>query len=218
MTEMPRMAVATAAFAAVHSLVASQPAKSLAARLVGEPKRNAGYRLFYNAQALATFALLLAYGGRLPSRTLYRVRGAAAGPFRVAQAAGLVWAWKAAREVGILRLAGVRNVRAYLRHEPVPNDPAAQGPERAEADGLTTAGPFRLSRHPLNLAPLPVFWLTPHLTTRRLAFNVAATTYLVLGSLHEEERLLALYGAEYEAYRRSGVPFYLPRRPPHATE
>jgi methanethiol S-methyltransferase len=41
---------------------------------------------------------------------------------------------------------------------------------RSKADGST----FRV-RHPLNFHAVPLFWLTPHLTTRRFAFNVAAT-------------------------------------------
>ncbi len=48
-----------------------------------------------------------------------------------------------------------------------------------------------------------------------VAFSALATVYLVAGSRHEEARLRAAYGAEYEAYRRSGVPFYWPRGAPH---
>jgi hypothetical protein len=48
------------------------------------------------------------------------------------------------------------------------------------------------------------------LTTNLLAFNSAATVYLVIGSLHEEARLREAYGEEYKAYLGSGVPFYLP--------
>ncbi len=52
------------------------------------------------------------------------------------------------------------------------------------------------------------------MTVRLLAFNAVATLYLVVGSIHEERRLLAAYGPAYAAYRRSGVPFYLPRPAP----
>lgn len=75
------------------------------------------------------------------------------------------------------------------------------------------AGPFRYSRHPLNVAPLPVFWLQPLMTTRLLGFNVVATMYLVLGSLHEERRLGRAYGARYRRYLEGGTPFYLLQRP-----
>lgn len=48
------------------------------------------------------------------------------------------------------------------------------------------------------------------MTTSLLAFNTAATVYLVVGSLHEEARLREAYGDEYDAYLGSGVPFYVP--------
>jgi methanethiol S-methyltransferase len=208
-----KLAAATAAFAAFHSLMASTEAKEVAARVLGRRRRDATYRMLYNAQAIVTFAMLVGYGSVLPKRTLYRARGPMVGLLRIAQIAGVGWALLAAREVGVLRLAGMSNFISFLRREPNPPGPAAQGPERLPDGRLSTGGPFRWSRHPFNLAPVPVFWCTPHLTTRRLAFNVVATVYLVLGSLHEERRLRSLYGSDYEAYRNCGIPFFLPFRP-----
>jgi protein-S-isoprenylcysteine O-methyltransferase Ste14 len=49
------------------------------------------------------------------------------------------------------------------------------------------------------------------MTTSLFAFNAAATVYLIIGSKHEESRLREAYGESYDAYRESGVPFYLPR-------
>lgn len=213
-----KVAVATAAFAVVHSLLASDAAKDAAARLVGRRRRDGLYRAFYNTQALATFGMLVAFINRMPSRTLYRQRGRVAVAMRVGQMLGLVWAYRAAREVGIARLAGLPNVVALAAGEPIPQGPAAQGPERHPSGALSTGGPFRWSRHPLNLAPIAVFWLTPHLTTRRLAFNAVATAYFVLGSVHEERRLRALYGDDYDAYLQGGAPFFLPRRPRAASQ
>lgn len=206
-----RIGLATVAWGVVHSLLASREAKTAVAQAVGPRRSDAVYRIFFNAQAIVTFALLLRYGSRLPAHTLYRVRGPAALLLHGTQAAGLAWLWLGAREVGVLRLAGITTLLGALHDASPPEPPAAQGPERGDDGTLTTGGPFRYSRHPLNLSPLPLFWLTPHMTTRRLAFNVVATAYLVLGSMHEERRLRAQYGDEYEAYRRSGVPFYLPR-------
>ena len=57
---------------------------------------------------------------------------------------------------------------------------------------------------------LPVLWATPHMTFRRLGFNLVATAYLAAGSFHEERRLARRYGEAYERYRRS-APFFVPR-------
>lgn len=48
------------------------------------------------------------------------------------------------------------------------------------------------------------------MTSTLFAFNIAATAYMVLGSIHEEARLKAAYGAEYDRYADSGVPFFVP--------
>jgi methanethiol S-methyltransferase len=113
---------------------------------------------------------------------------------------------------------GLRSLLAWARGEmPVPPEPEAQGPApvreplpgRLPSD-LRIRGPFKLTRHPLNLSPVPVFWLTPTMTVKRLAFNVAATLYMVLGSMHEETRLLAAYGKTYRRYQYSRVPFFWP--------
>lgn len=108
-------------------------------------------------------------------------------------------------------MTGIEGVIDVVRGAPAHPVPVAQGPELDEETGqLRIRGPFTISRHPLNLAPLVPFWLTPHLTTRRLAFNLVGTAYLILGSFHEERRLGAVYGEEYSRYRASSVPFYLP--------
>jgi protein-S-isoprenylcysteine O-methyltransferase Ste14 len=208
-----RAAAAVGAFALVHSALASRSAKRAAERIAGERGRDGWYRAAYNAQAVATFAALVAYVGRLPDRRLYDARGVLAGLLRAGQLAGLAYAAAALREVGLGPFAGATSLAAWAGARPqVPREPEGQGPAPApQGGGLRTTGPFAWSRHPLNFAPLPVLWLNPHMTVNLAVFNAATTLYLIAGSRHEEARLAAAYGADYEAYRRSGVPFYWPR-------
>jgi protein-S-isoprenylcysteine O-methyltransferase Ste14 len=206
-----KMGLATAAFAVVHSVLASQRAKKSAARWLGKGESDAFYRLFYIVQSLVTFGLLLWYGVSLPGRVLYEVRGPLVLLLRAGQALGLAHALYAAYHGGIARLLGLTQLSAWRRGGPIPSGPVAQGPERNSSSRLNIGGPYYWSRHPLNFSPLPVFWLTPRMTTQRLVFNVVATLYLVLGSLHEEKRLRAAYGEAYAAYQQSGIPFYWPR-------
>jgi hypothetical protein len=208
-----KMACATVAFALLHSALASRAAKQAAAAVAGRRRAHAGYRLFYVGQSLLTFALLLAYGSRLPTRTLYRVDGGAALMLRLGQAAGFALLLAATRPSGLLRLGGLRNLQRGLRRGPIPPGPIAQGPEQGADGALQIAGPFRWCRHPLNFTGMPIFWLTPRMTTRRLAFNLVSSAYFLLGSLHEEARLEAAYGERYRRYQRSGVPFFWPWPP-----
>ena len=205
-----KMALATTAFALLHSALASRPAKQAAARVVGERRAAAGYRLFYVGQSVLTFAGLVAYGTGLPQHTLYRVGMPAALLLRAGQAAGFALLFAAARRPGIARLTGVDGLRAYRRGAAMPPDPVAQGPEARPDGSLTIDGPYLWSRHPLNFCGVPIFWLTPHMTSRRLVFNLVSTAYFLLGSLHEERRLEAAYGLPYARYRRSQVPFFWP--------
>ena len=206
-----RTVVATAAFALVHSVLAGRRVKEAVRHAAGDRAADAWYRVLYNAQAIATSAALAAYVRRLPDRTLYEVHGPMRVLMRAGQLAGLVFGALAVREVGTSRMAGTASLAAWARGErDVPAAPEAQGPAPDATGRLASGGPFAHSRHPLNLAPLPVLWLNPRMTVNLAAFNTAATLYLALGSRHEEARLAAAYGDEYETYRRSGVSFYLP--------
>ena len=203
--------LATGAFALVHSAFASRAAKRTASRVVGPTNADGWYRVTYIGQSAATAGLLVRYLESLPSIELYHVRGPVAAAMHAAQLAGLAYATAGARQVGILRISGIENLAAWLRKIEVPSMPEAQGPGFSGASNARAAGPFAASRHPLNLSPLPVLWLWPKMNSTLLAFNVAATVYLVIGSLHEEQRLLDIEGEEYAAYQRSGVSFYWPR-------
>ena len=207
---MFKVAAATAVFGVVHSLLASRPAKRSAARTFGERNRNGLYRVFYIGQSLVTFGLLAAYIRRQPSCELYRIEGPLAFLMHAIQAGALVYATSAAGQVGWRRITGLESLLAWLGAGPVPPEPEAQGPALDDEGRSHAAGPFAWSRHPLNLAPLPILWLWPRMTTNLLAFNAAATIYLVVGSLHEEARLREEFGEDYDAYVNSGIPFYVP--------
>lgn len=208
-----KMGVATLGFAVVHSALASRQAKQAAKKMLGNEAYDNGYRLFYTAQAAFSFLALVRYGARLPSKTIYRLSGPSAWMLRCGQLAGLVHLFCAASEVGIARLSGIANVQAKLSGKPALPAPLAQGPEIDASGRLTSSGLYTWSRHPLNFSGLPIFWLTPHMTDKRLIFNLVSTAYFILGSLHEAARLRAGYGASYISYENSNVPFYWPRLP-----
>jgi methanethiol S-methyltransferase len=206
-----RTAAATVLYSAIHSFLASSTAKEIASRVLGARTRNALYRPFYLLQSVGTMLMLVSYIRRQPRFFLLNVRGFGAVPFRLIQVSAMGWATVAAYEVGFAEILGIRPIVSLLEGErEIPPEPEAQGPA-LEASRMRVRGPFRFSRHPLNLAPLVILWFNPRLSTNLLAYNLVSTIYLVIGSLNEEHRLTARYGQAYIDYQRSAVPFYLPR-------
>ena len=205
-----KLAAATALYAVVHSALASRQAKALATRLLGERSRNAFYRPFYLAQSVVALGALYAYARRLPDRTLYDIKGPVGAAMHAGRAGAILYAVWSANQVGISDMLGITSWRAWRAGaDIIPPEPEAQGPA-ADGANMKATGPFVASRHPLNLAPLPVFWLAPRMTRNLLVFNLVSTAYLVVGSMHEEARLKAAYGDRYTAYQHSGVRFYVP--------
>jgi protein-S-isoprenylcysteine O-methyltransferase Ste14 len=205
--------VATVAFAAVHSLLASRGAKDLAERAVGTRVRNAWYRPAYNAVAVGTTAALVAYVARQRARKIYEVRGPMAVLMRAGQvAAGVAFA-AAAVQAGLLNLSGLSSLVPWLRGDAVvPREPEAQSLP-PDADGvIRPAGVTKLSRHPLNLFPVPLLWLNPRMTTKLAAFNAVATAYFYVGSVHSDRRLGARYGRIFGDFCRR-VPLFVPGMP-----
>jgi hypothetical protein len=203
---------ATALYAVVHSVFASRGAKRIASRLTSERTSNALYRPFYLAQSFVTMALLIRYIREQPNTEIYRLRGPAALGCRLLQAGGIGWATYSAYEVGLTEILGARGLFELLSRQPlIEPPPEAQGPALSPDGNLRVAGPFRLSRHPLNFAPLVILWSNPRMTANLLAYNLLSTAYLLAGSWHEAVRLRAAYGGVYDRYTKSGVPFYFPR-------
>lgn len=208
-----RAVAATLAWGLLHSLLASARAKQVAARVAGERDARAFYRVAYNAQAIVTFGALTVYLARHRGRTAYAVTGAAAVAMRVAQLGALALFAQAVREVGVGELSGFRHLGARLEGAVPPPMPVGQGPTVSGEAGVRTGGPFAWTRNPLNLLTVPILWLSPRASVARVAFNVAATVYVVAGSWHSERMQLAARPQAVGPYRASGVPFFLPRAP-----
>lgn len=207
-----KIAAATALFAGIHSLLASKPAKEKAVELFGERKRNGLYRVLYNGFAILTLGALGLYAFKLPNRDLYRIRGPLAWLMHISQFCFLLYLLDGTRQIGFLKFAGITNAAALITGESfIAPEPEGQGPAlRPDGKEIKIAGPFQYSRHPLNFGMLPVIWLMPRMTVNLAAFNSITTLYLLLGSFHEEFRLVNAYRQAFENYRNSGINFFVP--------
>ena len=207
-----RVVCMCALWAFAHSVLASKQAKDLARRISGSRYRDGLYRFAFNAQSVVSLVWAALRFSRLPDRELYRVRPPWSWLFRASQAASLGVLLSGVRVMGILRFAGLTPLMDFLVGRDVRPAPEAQGPPIGSDDEVVKAGAFRFSRHPGNLGALGFFLFLPRMTANRAILLVLVGLYVVLGSLHEEHRLRAAYGAAYERYRRA-VPFLVPGRP-----
>jgi protein-S-isoprenylcysteine O-methyltransferase Ste14 len=201
-----------ALWALVHSVLASKQVKDLIRRIAGSRYRDGLYRFIFNAQSVVSLVWAARQFSRLPDKALYHARPPWSWLFRASQVASLGVLLSGVRVMGILRFAGLTPLRDLLTGRDVRPVPEAQGPPLGSDDEVVKAGAFHFSRHPGNLGALGFFLFLPRMTANRAVLLVLAGLYVVLGSLHEEHRLRAAYGAAYERYRRA-VPFLVPRRP-----
>jgi protein-S-isoprenylcysteine O-methyltransferase Ste14 len=172
-------------FAALHSLLASLPAKNLAKKRYGL-RVDPWYPFFFSAVAVVTILPLAAMLVLHPGPLLYAVPR----PW--------IWLFLAAQ-----LLIGVLSMRTFLDapHRFLIRAQLA-GPASPEAFSLGIRGIYCWIRDPFLLSGLLLIWLTPFMTENLLLVYLLATVYLFLGSLHWETRLLYQFGEEYAAYQK----------------
>jgi protein-S-isoprenylcysteine O-methyltransferase Ste14 len=179
-------------WAVVHSLLASLQVKDWARRTMGAGV-DRWYRLAYVIFATATTLPMLAMGALLPDRTLYVV----VTPWRWlmigGQVTALVGAAGAMLQTGPSYFLGLPQLLA----------------RRSTDDALQVRGFYCYVRHPLYLFAILFVWLTPAMTVNLATLYGLSTLYFVIGSVHEERRLVAEFGAAYRAYQRQ-VPRLIP--------
>jgi len=203
-----KVMIASAIYFAVHSALANDHTKGLAADLFGVRNVNGFYRPFYLLQGLLLLGLLVVYIRRQPGRDLYHVEGGWKWLLRAGQLVGLLLLAWAAFSVGLTHLTGSESLLAWWQGAfEVPRMPDGQEPSPTRDGSMRTTGPLGYSRHPLNWSLLLLFWLNPRMTTRLLAFNIVMTAYVFLGSLHAEMHMIYFYGDSYLEYQ-ARVPFF----------
>ena len=62
---------------------------------------------------------------------------------------------------------------------------------------------YKLVRHPLYAGFFLAFWATPQMTMGHLLLALGMSTYMLIAIRYEERDLVALFGEDYEDYRRN---------------
>ncbi len=107
------------------------------------------------------------------------------------QLAGVIVTIRSSACLDALDLAGVRQVQRARDGTPPRHVP------------LKTDGVYGFVRHPLYFAWVLMVFAAPTMTGTRLVFAVVSTAYLAIAIPWEERGLMQVFGAEYDAYRRT---------------
>jgi len=179
-------------FAALHSLLASLPAKNAARRRFGS-RVGPWYPVLFSVSAVITILPLAAMLILHPGPLLYVVPRP--------------WIWLFLLSQIII---GLGSLRAFLDapHRFLIFAQLAL-PKSPDAFSLGIKGIYCWIRDPFLLSGFLLLWLTPFMTENLLIVYLLASIYLVLGSLHWESRLIRQFGEEYIAYRKE-VPQMIP--------
>lgn len=197
------------AYALVHSGLATLQLKGFVRQVLGENRRNGFYRAVYNGQALLVTGLAAWWFRRQPDYTLYKVSAPWSWLFYGGQLASLGLLLTATKHIGFAAFSGLPQLKTLLTGGlPMP-EPEAQGPRLDTAGEIKASGPFRVIRHPSDVAGAGLFIFFPHMTANRATLAICSLVYTLLGAWHEEYRLAKRYGDPYTRYAQK-VPFMFP--------
>lgn len=178
-----------------HSLLAATAVKE---RLRGLfPFAPACYRLAYNLLALFSLVPILWWEARIGGAKVLIWQGGWEILRLLFWGVALGLAWGGARAYGLRSFLGLDCRRRQGQENP---------------PSLRCAGVLAWTRHPWYLAGLLILW-GRDLSLAQLVTAGLLSLYLILGAFWEERRMLALFGEDYEEYRRR-VPMFIPWRRP----
>ncbi len=186
--------ISMAAWSVFHSWLAAFQTKNLAKRFINAAVVDRFYRLFFVLTAMLTLLPILAMAILLSTQVLWQITPP--------------WIYVSVF-VQVLTLAGLiagvfhTDVMAFVGLRQLVN------PEIEQESKLVVVGLYRFVRHPLYFFGLILIWLMPIMTDTLLALNIAASLYLILGTIPEEKKLVAMYGPAYQAYQKE-VPRIIP--------
>ena len=182
-------------YGGLHSLLAARRFKAALQRRFGSSVMR-WHRFIFSILGGLTLLPSLALVALLPDRQIYTIPQPFSSWLRLLQFAGLVGLVYGVLQTGFFNFIGLDRVL----------DPAAVD----RTPQFITGGLYRLVRHPRYTCTMLVLWASPSLSWNRLAFNLGASAYFVIGSIFEEQKLLDEFSGDYAAYRRR-TPAFLPR-------
>lgn len=186
-------------FGVIHSALASNESKKLAARLLGEKSRKyyrLGYVLLATLMTFAYLSLIIL----LPDRLIYLIPAPWVYLTLLIQLAALA---------GIILSFGQINTSDFLGLSAISHSRFSHSGEIQPI--LVTSGFYRRVRHPIYTCTIIFLIFFPGMSWNMLAFTIGVTFYMLIGAIFEEKKMVQTFGADYVEYRKK-TPMFLPIR------
>ena len=155
------------------------------------------YRLFFDTFSVATFLPLAMYSRLFTAEPLFTWDGylhIVRYCFTVL-AAGLLLT--GARHYSILQFLGIQQILQKR-----------SGISMTGSGEFDSSGVLSVVRHPWHLAVFILLW-SLDLDSVRITVNATLSTYILIGTLLEERKLVLEFGDKYKLYQRQ-VPMFIP--------
>jgi protein-S-isoprenylcysteine O-methyltransferase Ste14 len=188
------LALAWAAYGAVHSAMISRTATAFLERSLGEAFRF--YRLFFNAASLALLVPVVAFSTSLREEPVLRWQGPGEAVRLALVALGLLLFVAGGRHYSLGRFLGTSQLRGR----------SSTG--LAAGGGIDSTGVLGVVRHPWYVGVVLLLWARD-LDPAGLVTSGVLTAYVVVGTLLEERKLVQELGDTYRDYQRR-VSMFVP--------
>jgi protein-S-isoprenylcysteine O-methyltransferase Ste14 len=188
------LALAWAAYGALHSAMISETATGFLKRGLGNAFRF--YRLFFNAVATVLLVPLVSYSLSLRRGLVVRWDGPWLGVRYALVALGVLLFVAGGRHYSLGQFIGISQLRG------TPTGGLATG------GGIDSSGVLGVIRHPWYTGLVLLFWARD-LDIAGLVVSSVLTVYILVGTLLEERKLVHEFGDAYRSYQRR-VSMFVP--------
>ncbi len=177
----------------LHSYLISIPVTRYFKKKMG--KYYCHYRLSYNIFSFVTIIPILYFEYSIRGEIVYKWNGLFVYLKYIIQFIGIFLLFAGGRGYSFSQFLGLKQIKYNCQEE---NDTVSEK--------LSTSGILKLIRHPWYTAVILLLW-SRNLDYTKLIANIVLTTYIIIGTYLEENKLIIAFGNSYKDYQKKVSTF-----------